>query len=93
MGNPHCCDKQGGISLLSTAEKILARVINNRLAQHNAYYIVPESQRGFRASQDMSDMMFFVWQVEEDCLEQNRGLYMVFVDLTKAFDSVGSQGL
>ena len=32
-------------------------------------------------------------QVQEKCREQNLDLYMVFVDLTKAFDSVSREGL
>jgi len=32
-------------------------------------------------------------QIQEKCREQNRNLYMVFIDLTKAFDSVNRQGL
>ena len=33
-------------------------------------------------------MIFAARQIQEKYREQNRDLYMVFVDLTKAFDSV-----
>jgi len=38
-------------------------------------------------------MIFSARQIQEKCLEQHRYLYMVFIDLTKAFDSVNRQGL
>ena len=37
--------------------------------------------------------MMFPPQVQKRCREQNQDLYIVFVDLTKAFDSVGRKGL
>lgn len=38
-------------------------------------------------------MIFSARQIQEKCREQNIGLYSVFVDLTKAFDTVNRQGL
>ena len=32
-------------------------------------------------------------QLQEKCQEQKRDLYMIFVDLTKAFDIVNREGL
>ena len=33
-------------------------------------------------------MIFAMRQIQEKCREQNQDLYMVFIDLTKVFDSV-----
>ena len=33
-------------------------------------------------------MIFVARQLQEKCIEQHRELYMIFVDLTKAFDTV-----
>ena len=38
-------------------------------------------------------MIFAARQIQEKCREQNRDLYVVFIDLTKAFDSVNRLGL
>ena len=38
-------------------------------------------------------MIFTAWQLQEKCQEQNVDLYMTFVDLTKAFDTVSREGL
>ena len=35
-------------------------------------------------------MIFCLRQLQENCIEQDRPLYMVFVDFSKAFDTVGA---
>ena len=48
-GNPQVCDSHRGISLLSIAGKILARVLLNRLNEHlERSGLLPESRCGFR---------------------------------------------
>ena len=39
------------------------------------------------------DKIFTARQLQEKCQEQNVDLYMAFVDLTKAFDTVSHEGL
>ncbi len=93
-GNRQSCDNHRGISLLSIAGKILARIILNRLIHHlDLLDLLPESQCGFRKDRGTTDMIFAVRQLQEKCQEQNLDLYMTFVDLTKAFDSVCRDGL
>ena len=81
------------ITLLSIAGKILARVLLNRLVPSIAADHIPESQCGFRAKRSTTDMVFSLRQLQEKCREQNKGLYITFVDLTKAFDTVSRKGL
>jgi hypothetical protein len=38
-------------------------------------------------------MIFAVRQLQEKCIEQNIPLYAVFIDLTKAFDTVSREAL
>lgn len=85
-GNRKICDNHRGISL-SIAGKILPRLILNRIIKHVADDIYPESQCGFRAGRGTTDMIFSMRQVAEKVREKNQELYMVFVDLTKAFDT------
>ena len=93
-GDISCCDNHRGISLLVIAGKILARIILNRLQKHVADWdIIPESQCGFRPKRGTPDMIFSVRQLQEKCRERNLDLYMVFIDLTKAFDTVNREGL
>ena len=92
-GDMTSCDNHRGISLLCIAGKVLARVILNRLITNVSETIVPESQCGFRAGRGTTDMVFAIRQLQEKCREQNKELHMVFVDLTKAFDTVNREGL
>ncbi|XP_063600256.1 uncharacterized protein LOC134776430 [Penaeus indicus] len=54
---------------------------------------LPETQCGFRTNRGTTDMVFVLRQLLEKCREQNKGLYVTFVDLTKAFDTVSRKGL
>ncbi|KAL8596595.1 hypothetical protein ACOMHN_034966 [Nucella lapillus] len=58
-GNRQTCDNHRGISLLSIAGKILARVLLNRLLEHLGQGLLPESQCGFRVGRGTTDMIFF----------------------------------
>ena len=88
--NPQVCDNHRGISSLSIAGKILARVLLNRLNEHlEQSGLLPESQCGFRKDRGTIDMIFTARQLQEKCQEQNVDLYMTFVDLTKALENYG----
>ena len=87
------CGNFRGISLLSAAGKIFARILLNRLSSHITIEVVPETQCDFRSSRSTVDMIFCLRQLQEKCIEQDRPLYIVFVDFTKACDTVGRTGL
>ena len=86
------CGNYRGISLLSVAGKILAKVLLNRL-QPLSESIIPETQCGFRPGRGTTDRIFSARQVQEKCREQGRDLCLAFIDLTKAFDSVNREAL
>ena len=86
------CNNYRGISLLSIAGKVFAKVTLERL-KILAERIYPEAQCGFRPERSTIDMIFSLRQLQEKCREQNRPLYIAFVDLTKAFDLVSREGL
>ena len=92
-GNRTYCGNYRGISLLSIAGKIFTRILLNRLSIHITPKVVPETRCGFRSNRSTVDMTFCLRQLQEKCIEQDRPLYMVFVDFTKAFDTVGRTGL
>ena len=93
-GNSHLCDNRWGISLLSIAWKVLARILLNRLNEHlEQAGLLSESQCGFRKDRETIDMSFTARQLQEKCQEQKLDLYMTLVDLIKAFDTVSLEGL
>jgi len=77
-----CCDNRRGISLLSIAGKILARILLNRLGNH-VYQndILPESQCGFRPAWGTMDMIFAVRQIQEKSGENHRDLVWSLISL------------
>ena len=62
-GNKRTCDNHRGISLLSIAGKILARVLLNRLPKHLEQDHLPESQCGFQTGRRTIDMIFAARQL------------------------------
>jgi len=91
-GDRRDCNNYRGISLLCIAGKVFARLLLPRVRQI-ANIILPESQCGFRHSRNTSDMVFSLRQLQEKSIEKSRPLYVVFIDLTKAFDTVSRSGL
>ena len=87
------CGNYRGISLLPAAGKIFARILLNRLSSHITTEVVPETQCGFSSNRSTVDMIFCIRQFQAKCIKQDRPLYIVFVDFTKALDTVGKTGL
>ena len=92
-GEKSDCSNYRGITLLSIAGKVLARILLNRLIPSIIEDFTPESQCGFRANRGTTDMIFVLRQIQEKCKEQNMGLFVAFIDLTKAFDMASRDGL
>ena len=64
-----------------------------RLIAHVSENILPETQCGFRPNRGTVDMMFVARQIQEKGREQNRPIYMAFIDLSKAFDTINREVL
>ena len=78
--NPQVCDNNRGISLLSIAGKILAKILLNRLNVHlDQTELILESQCGFRKDSGTIDMIFTMRQLHDICQEQNVYLYVHYV--------------
>ena len=93
-GDRSCCDNHRGISLLCIAGKILTRLILNRLSKHISNIgLIPESQCGFIQGKSTTDSSFALQQLQEKCRLRNQDLFLLFIDLTKAFDTVDREGL
>ncbi|XP_076469693.1 uncharacterized protein LOC143300022 [Babylonia areolata] len=90
-GNHQSCDR--GISLLSIAGNILPHVLLNCLLQHLEQGLLQESQCSFHAERGTMDIIFAACQLQEKSQKQYSNLFMTFVDLTKAFNTVSREGL
>ena len=78
---------------LPFAREVLARVLPNRQVSTIEEDHLPESQRGFRANRSTTDMVFVLRQLQEKYQEKNKGLYVTFGYLIKAFNTVSRKGL
>ena len=85
------CGNYRGISLVSIAHagKILLKTIARRLSEYcERVGILPEEQSGFRPNRSTTDMMFVIRRLQELARKKRIPLYVCFIDLTKAYDSV-----
>ncbi len=87
-GDRALCGNYRGIALLAVAGKVLAKVMLQRLINNITEAMLPESQCGCRKSRSTVDMVFTARQLQEKCREQHKDLFVAFVDLSKAFDTV-----
>ena len=86
------CKNWRGIMLLSTAGKVLNRVILERLKEEVDKRL-REEQAGFRKDRSCTDQIATLRIILEQSLEWNSPVYTTFVDYEKAFDSVDREVL
>ena len=86
-GDRSQCDNYRGISLLVVASKLFTRVIINRVQGLIDRQLL-EAQAGFRANRSTIDQIFILKMAMEKSREYNRPIYMCFIDIQKAYDSV-----
>lgn len=84
-----------GITLLNTAYKIYAMVLENRLSRElERKEIIPETQAGFRRGRSTIDNIIVLNNVANREIKDKGGkLYAFFADLTAAFDKVSRRKL
>ena len=81
------CTNYRGISLLSVVGEVFARVLYDRVKGLTEGSVMDE-QGGFRSGRGCLDQIFAVKQVIEKMIEKDKVLFMVFIDLEKAYDNV-----
>ena len=91
-GSKKDCDNYRGIALLSIPSKVFSRAILNRPKPH-AKHLLQENQCGFRSGRGCLDHLFTLRMLMEKSREFCQPLYLCFVDLRKAYDSVNRSAL
>jgi hypothetical protein len=76
-----------GIALLSTAFKLYANVLENKLNTYREA-ISEEEQCGFRRGRSTMDVIFTLQQILEKQREFNLPTFTLFVDYEKAYDNL-----
>ena len=83
------CGNYRGVSLVAHAGKILLKIIARRLNEYcERVGILREKFSGFRPNRSTTDMMFVICLLRELTRKKRIPLYVRFIDLTKAYDSV-----
>ena len=78
-----------GISLVGHAGKVLLKIVATRLSVYcGARNLLPEEQCGFLPNRSTTDMMFAVRRLQEFGRKVRVPLFLCFIDLQKAYDSV-----
>ena len=86
-GSKFKCDNFRGISLLCSAHKVFTRAMLNRM-KHYVEEQLSESQCGFRAKRGCCDQLFSTKILMQRAKEFNVPVFLCFIDLCKAYDSV-----
>lgn len=82
------------ISLLSSIGKIVERLIHTRLSEYvNLNNILPDEQFGFRPKHSTTDQLLRVVEYAQTGFEWKQVTGAVFLDISKAFDTVWHDGL
>ena len=86
-GDLSLCKNNRGIMLLSTAGKVLNRIIPERMREA-VDRILWENQSGFRLSRSTADQITTLRIIVEQSLEWRTALCINVIDCEKAFDSL-----
>jgi hypothetical protein len=101
-GDKTLCDNYRTISLLNTLTKWLMKTLMIRLTnyleamsifgiQPNKFNIIPENQYAFRSNRCREEAIFLLDTLLKDHWSANVDLFLVFIDLKKAYDYVSRE--
>jgi hypothetical protein len=80
-------DDHRGNSLLPSIHKMLERIVLSRLQKEEKYSHQP-LQYGYQREQDALTTCFVINEVVNHCREENEKVYVAYMDITKAFDTM-----
>ena len=81
------CKNYRPISLLSHVYKLFMTVIGRRITD-DLYACFPDTQAAYQPSRGTIEQIFALTQIIEKSIEFNKPVYFIFIDFTKAFDSI-----
>ncbi len=88
-GNRHHFTNYRPVSLLPQFSKILEKLFNNRLDKFiDKHKLLTDSQYGFRAHRSTSLALLELIEEITNSIEQKKHAVGIFIDLSKAFDTI-----
>jgi len=91
-GDRSSCDNYRGISVLSVVGKVYTHLLLDRVSKCVEHKL-SELQSGFRPNRGCPDQIFTLTRAMELSWEFDVPMYMCFIDLRKAYDSVDREAL
>ena len=91
-GNAKECSNYCTIALILQASKIMLKILQVRLQQY-VNQELSDVQAGFRKGRGTRDKFANICWIIEKAREFQKNIYFCFIDLAKAFDSVGHNKL
>jgi hypothetical protein len=86
-GDKTVCSNYRGISLISTSYKILSNILLSRISPY-IDEIIGDHQCGYQCNRSTTDQILCIRQILEKKWEYNETVHQLFIDFTKAYDSV-----
>jgi hypothetical protein len=86
-GDKTDCNNYQGISLLSTAYKILSSFLLARLTPY-VNEIIGDYQCGYHYNRSTTNQIFYIQQILEKKWEYNGTVHQLFIDFKKVYESV-----
>jgi hypothetical protein len=86
-GDKRKCENYRGIPLTRIFSRIYGRILA-KLVELEHKNVEMEEQAGFRVGRSCIDNIFCITQMIEKKKATNRELHLLFIDLTKAYDSI-----
>jgi hypothetical protein len=86
-GDKTDCNNYPGISVLTTAYKILSNILLARLTLY-VNEVTGDHQCGFRHNRSTTNQIFYIWQILKKKWKYNRMVQQLFIDFNKAYNSV-----
>lgn len=88
-GDADCVNNYRPISILSAISKVLEKIMNNRLISYlDTNNILSNRQYGFRRKKSTNDAVLDLTNFVVEALDKGRKSIAIFLDLSKAFDTV-----
>jgi hypothetical protein len=91
-GDKTDCNNYRGMSLISTAYKIVSSILLVRLSPY-VNEIIGDHQCGFRRNRSTTDQIFYIRQILEKKWEYNGMVHQLFIDFKKAYGSIKGEVL
>ena len=91
-GNAKECSNYHTIALVSSASKVMLKILQARLQQYMNREL-PDVQAGFRKGRGSRDQIANILWITEKAREFQKNIYFCFIEYAKAFDCVNHNKL